>query len=118
MTTSADQGALAEVGSPVLIARDAVDARAPWRWQTAAIATATALLLMFNAHAVLGWVDELTPGPATEWLRRPITGWADATAAAGLDAPRAGMHARWAKVRALRFGDEQPGEQGAAAATD
>lgn len=118
MTTSADQGALAEVGSPVLIATDPVDAHAPWRWQTAAIATATALLLAFNAHAVLGWVDELTPGPVTERLRRPITGWAKATQAAGLDAPRAGLAARWSKVRQARFGDEQPGEQGAAAATD
>ena len=118
MTTSADQGALAEVGSPVLIATDPIDARAPWRWQTGAIAAATALLLLFNAHAVLGWVDELAPGPATEWLRGPITGWARTTQAAGLDAPRSEMHTRWAKVRQARFGSEQPGEQGAAAATD
>lgn len=118
MTTSADQGALAEVGSPVLIATDPVDAQAPWRWQTSVIATATALLLVFNAQAVLGWVDELTPGPATEWLRRPITGWANGTQAAGLDAPRSALHARWAKVRRARFGGEQPGEQGAAAVTD
>ena len=61
-------------------------------------------------------VVTLTPGPATEWLSRPITGWARTAEAAGLDVPRATLAARWKRVRALRFGDEQPGEQGAAAA--
>lgn len=118
MTTSADQGVIADVGSPVLIVTNPIDTRAPWRWQTTTIATATALLLLFNAHAVTGWFDELVPSRATEWLRRPIGGWTRTTEAAGLDAPRAQLHARWSRVRAARFGSEQPGEQGAAAAAD
>lgn len=114
MTKSADQGSIADVGSPVLVTPDAVDAARPWRWTTGVIATATALLLLFNAHAAGEWFDELTPGPTTEPLRAPITGWTAGTARVGLDAPRARLHAAWGRVKELRFGSEQPGERGSA----
>lgn len=114
MTTSADQGSIADVGSPVLIAADAIDALHPLRWTSVAVMVATSLLLVFNADAVRGWFDELTPTALTELLRAPITGWADATKRAGADAPRASLHAAWGGVRAARFGREQPGERGAA----
>lgn len=113
MTKGADQGSIAEIGSPVLVTPDPVDARGPWRWMTGVIATATAVLLFFNAHAIGDWFDELTPGPSTEPLRAPITSWTGRTAR--LDAPRAGLHATWERVRAARFGGEEPGERGAAA---
>ena len=116
MTRSADQGSIAEVGSPVLITPAAIDAERPWRWTTTAILVAAALLLAFNAHSVGEWLDELTPGPTTEPLRAPITGWTGATQRRGLDGPRAALHAGWERVRAARFGDEQPGARGAAAA--
>lgn len=114
MTKSADQGSIADVGSPVLIAPDPVDAVRPWRWTTGVIATATALLLVLNGHSAGDWFDELTPGAITEPLRAPIGGWTGTTARAGLDAPRARLHALWGRARALRFGSEQPGERGAA----
>ena len=57
------------------------------------------------------WFDELTPGPATEPLRVPVERWSAATAR--LDAPRASMRAVWERLKAARFGAEQPGQQGA-----
>lgn len=116
MTTSADQGSIADVGSPVLITPDPIDAAWPWRWTSTVIAVATALLFVLNAHAIGDWFDELMPSAATEPLRVPINGWTERTARAGLDAPRARLHELWQRVRAARFGDEQPGERGAAAA--
>ena len=116
MTTSADQGAIAEVGSPVLIPPSPIDRAAPWRWMTTVIATATLVLLIFNARTIDDWFGELTPNRFSAHLRAPIAGWAGTTGAAGLDAPRAKLHATWTRVRAARFGKEQPGEQGAAAA--
>ena len=115
MTTSADQGAIAEVGSPVLIAPDPVDVVQAWRWQTGAIALATAVLVVFNAHSLGDWATELAPNRLTQLLRGPASGWAARAQASGLDAPRARLHATWGSVRAARFGSEQPGEQGAAA---
>lgn len=112
MTVSAEQGSIADVGSPVLIAPDAVDARGALGWVSEVIVVATALLLLLNAHAMQGWFDELTPGPTIEPLRKPIAAWQGATARAGLDTPRARLHGWWDRTRALRFGHEQPGQQG------
>lgn len=98
----------------MLVTPDPIDGRRPWRWTTGVIATATAVLLLFNAHSAGEWFDELTPGPATEPLRAPVTRLTGTTAR--LDGPRARLHAAWERVRGLRFGSEQPGERGAAAA--
>ena len=115
MTTSADRGAIAEVGSPVLVAPDPVDEAAPWRWQTGLLAIATAVLLVLNAHSIDDWATELAPNRLTQLLRAPVSGWMQTARANGLDAPRARLHATWGRVRQARFGSEQPGEQGAAA---
>lgn len=114
MTTGADQGEIAEVGSPVDVPADPVDAVMPWRWMTGAIAAATLFLTLFNAHAISGWFDELPPSPYTEPLRAPIAAWTTTTAAWGLDAPRAAMRTRWEQAQAARFGSERPGEDGSA----
>lgn len=116
MTTSADQGAIAEVGSPVLIPPAPVDAERPWVWMTTVIAVATAVLLIFNARTIDDWAVELAPNRLTALLRAPTSAWSGAATRTGIDAPRAKLHATWTKVRAARFGNEQPGEQGAAAA--
>ena len=114
MTTSADQGSLADVGSPVLLQTDPVDTVRPWRWMTVTIATATAVLLFANAHAMSEWFDERTPNALTDAFRPTVTGWTERTAGAGLDRPRARLHGMWRKVRAARFGKEEPGQRGAA----
>ncbi len=114
MTTGAQLGEIAEVGSPVQVPPDPVDAFRPWTWMTGVIATATLFLAVFNAHAIGGWFDELPPSPLTEPLRRPIAQWAATTARLGLDAPRAAVRSRWEAAQAARFGGESPGENGAA----
>lgn len=114
MTTGAEQGEIAEVGSPVQVPVDPVDGVRPWRWMTGVIATATLFLALFNAHAISGWFDELPPSPFTEPLRRPIASWAALTAGLGFDTPRATVRRRWEAAQAARFGDEQPGEDGSA----
>ena len=114
MTTGADQGEIAEVGSPVLVPADPVDTVAPWRWMTTVIASAGLFLALFNALAIAAWFDELPPSPHTEPLRAPIAAWAATTARWGLDTPRAAVRGRWEKAQAARFGSEQPGEDGSA----
>ena len=116
MMTSAEQGVIAEVGSPVLVTPATVDVERPWAWMTTVIAMATLVLLVLNARTIDDWAVELVPNRLTVLLRVPTAGWADAATHTGLDAPRARLHATWSRVRAVRFGKEQPGEQGAAAA--
>jgi hypothetical protein len=113
MTTGAEHGEIAEVGTPVAVAPDPVDTASPWRWTTTAIAVAALFLTLTNAHAIQGWFDERPPGSITEPLRAPIRGWSALTARAGLDAPRAALRRRWQAAEAMRFGKERPGEAGA-----
>jgi hypothetical protein len=112
MTTGAEQGEIAEVGTPVAVDPAAIDTVRPWRWTTTVIATATLLLALANAHAIQGWFDERPAGSLTEPLRTPIWRWTDLTARAGLDRPRATLRRQW-QAAAMRFGNEQPGEAGA-----
>ena len=112
MTTGAERGEIAEVGTPVAVAPDPVDTARPWRWTTVTIATATLFLALTNAHAIQGWLDERPPGSITESLRAPIRGWSALTAQAGLDAPRAALRRRWQAAEAMRFGKERPGDAG------
>lgn len=115
MTRSAEQGSIAEVGSPVLVAPAPADAARPWRWMTGVIVTATAVLLLGNAPTGDDWLGELAPNRVTQSLRGPVAAWTGTTRAARLDRPHAALHAGWKRVRGLRFGSEQPGEKGAAA---
>ncbi|WP_157217007.1 hypothetical protein [Flavisphingomonas formosensis] len=113
MTTGAEKGEIAEVGSPVVIEGDPVAHRHPLRWASVTIGTAALLLALTNAQAIAGWFDELTPSATTERLREPVEGWSALTAAVGLDAPRTWLRGRWKAAQAARFGKEKPGEQGA-----
>lgn len=115
MTKSAEQGSIAEVGSPVLIAPAAIDGVRPWRWMTGVIAVASAVLLLGNAPTGDDWLGEFPPNRLTQTLRGPVAGWTAATRRLALDRPHAALHAGWKRVRGLRFGSEQPGEKGAAA---
>ena len=66
MTTGAEQGEIAEVGSPVLVAPDPVDGARPFAWMSTIIVTATLFLALFNAHAIAAWFDELPPSRRTK----------------------------------------------------
>lgn len=114
VTTGAQQGEIAEVGSPVLLPADPVDTARPLGWATVAGLFATATLALANAPALSGWFDELTPTPLSERLRAPVEWWGRTTSSLTLDQPRRALRARWKAAQAARFGKERPGEQGAA----
>ncbi len=116
MTTGAEQGEIAEVGTPVSVPADPVDTHAPWRWTTIVLAVASVLLALTNAPAIVEWLDERPPSVATERLRPAIEGWRALTRSAGLEAPRDTLRGWWKAAQAARFGDEHPGEQGSDAA--
>lgn len=116
MTIGAEQGEIAEVGSPVHVVPDPVDTTSPWRWTSVSLATTAAFLALFNGNAVRGWFDELSPNAATELLRTPIASWSHATAP--LDTPRRVMRHGWQAAQAARFGSERPGEQGQQGSAD
>ncbi len=113
MTTGAEHGEIAEVGTPVAVDFDPVDTVRPWRWTTVTIATAALFLTLTNAHAIQSWFDERPPASITEPLRAPIRAWSTLTAGHRLDAPRAALREQWQAAEAVRFGSERPGEAGA-----
>lgn len=112
MTLPAEHGAMGEVGSPVDLAPDPVDASRAGAWTGGVIAVATAVLLLLNAHALGGWFDDLPPSRTSERLAPAVAGIVGVTARSGLDAPRAALRARWQAAKSVRFGQEQAGEAG------
>jgi hypothetical protein len=65
------------------------------RWTSRSLLTATALLLLFNAHALQSWASTLAPSWTTLTVRQLTDVWAGRMAAAGLDQPRSDMRAAW-----------------------
>jgi len=114
MTTGAELGEIAEIGSPVAVLPAAIDRRHPWRWTTTSLALAALLLALAEGPAIAGWVDDLPPGPVAAALQRPAQAWAGITARARLDMPAAWLRQRWKAAQQARFGSEAPGEAGAA----
>jgi hypothetical protein len=84
-------------------ADDIVAERRPLLWITTVIAFASATLLAINAVALQGWVDALTPSGPQARAADLVTRWTGMTVDAGLDAPRAALHARWKAAQAARF---------------
>lgn len=78
-------------------------AMAGLRWTSEIVATATLVLLLFNAGAVRGWASELAPGPLTEPAIAGADRWHAATEAAGLSGPVETMRGWWREAQAARF---------------
>ncbi len=114
MTVGAEQGEIAEIGSPVVLPPAPVDRRRPWIWTTSGILVAAVLLALVEGRAMADWADDLPPSPVAAALQPPVHGWAEITARAQLDAPAAWLRQRWLAARKARFGAEAPGEAGAA----
>lgn len=114
MTVGAEQGEIAEIGSPVALPPAPIDRRRPWRWTTTSLAVATLLLALGDGPAMTGWANDLPPGPVAAALREPLAAWADGTARWHLDAPGTWLRQQWLQARKARFGSETPGEAGAA----
>lgn len=90
--------------SPIDIAADVPATSVSGLAQMAtAVGIATLLLLLFNAHALAGWADALSPGPRTQAVNAAVQGLYNRTQARGLDAPRAILHGQWERVKLLRW---------------
>jgi hypothetical protein len=72
-----------------------------------AMAVALFVLTLLNAHALAAWADTLEPGAQSARIGTVAHGLADATAAQGLDGPRAAMHDEWETVKAARWAGQQ-----------
>lgn len=116
MTIGAERGEIAEIGSPVVLPPVAIDRRRPWTWTTTSLVVAAVLLALSEGPAMADWVDDLPPGPVAAALQPPVHAWATLTTRAHLDAPAAWLRQRWKAAQGARFGTEEPGEAGAAAA--
>ncbi len=114
MTTGAEHGEIAEVGSPVNLPPAPVDHRAPWRWTTASIAVAALLLALGNGPAMSAWVDDLPPGQLASALHAPVYSWSAFTARWSLDRPSHWLRSQWLQARKARLGREDPGDAGTA----
>lgn len=76
-----------------------------------AMGVALFVLAMLNAHALAAWADGLEPGARSARIGAVAHGLADATAARGLDSPRAALHDEWNQVKAARFAGQQDANQ-------
>lgn len=94
-----------EFESPIDLPRDEQGKR-PLGWATLAIFVASLFLLVTNAFALKGWVDEQPASPLQERLAYWAGEWEDATGALGLGTPRAEIHKLWKKAEAARFNPE------------
>ena len=82
----------------------------PLRWTSIVIATAAALLGLFNATALVGWAHDLPPGPRSQRIVEAVEGWYDFTDRAGLTLPGKAVRETYDAIKAARFGDEKPSE--------
>ena len=72
---------------------------------------ALVVLALLNAHALAAWADGLEPGARSARIGAAAHGLADATAARGLDGPRAALHDEWNRVKAARWAGQQHPDQ-------
>lgn len=105
-----DPDGLALTESPVDLPDPLRPLSAPLRWTTEAIAAATLVLALFNATAIRGWAYQLDSNDFSARVVAAAEGWYDIVDRAGLNRPVAATHARWQKVKELRFDQqtEQP----------
>ena len=80
------------------------------KWTTSVIAVASVFLLVFNAHALRGWANELTPTDTSAKVVAASETWYDLTASIGLNKPVEALHHWWRGNMNLRF----PGQEAAA----
>jgi hypothetical protein len=80
----------------------------PLRWASEIVATASLILLLFNAGAVAGWANELEPGPLTVPAIAAADGWHGFTRRLGLDRPVETMRGRWREAQSARFAGTEP----------
>ena len=98
-----DPMGLAHTLSPVDLPAPAAPLPHPLRWTSAAIAVATLVLFLLNAHALRGWSYQL---PSNDYTARIVSfaeRWYDMADGAGLNRPFEAMHGWWQSAKDARF---------------
>ena len=107
----ADAEGLAHSLSPV----DLPDPPAPLphglRWTTTAIAWATLVLLLLNAHALRSWSYQLPPSDMSAKVVTLAETWYDTVDRFGLNRPVEAMHGWWQAAKERRFREDRDGLQ-------
>jgi hypothetical protein len=78
------------------------------RWTNVAIATATLVLALTNAHALRGWSYQLPPNAASARVVAIVETWYDTLDPIGLNRPVEAMHDAWQAFKGLGFGAQPP----------
>ena len=102
-----DPEGLAHTLSPVDVPEPAEPLPHPLRWTVTVMATAGAVLALFNAGSIRGWAGELRPTPVNDRIIVAADSWYDATAAVGLNRPADQLRGWWETVQKARFGNAQ-----------
>jgi len=89
--------------SPVDLPMPADPEPHPLRWTATVIATAAALLALFNATALVGWAHDLPPGLESAKIVAVAEGWYGVTDRLGLTVPGELVRAGYDRLKAARF---------------
>jgi len=103
-----DPTGLAHTLSPVDLPDPPVPLPHGLRWASQAIAVATLVLALLNAHAIRSWSYQLTPNDWTASIVTAAETWYDTLDRAGLNRPVEAMHDGWQSLKEKRFGGEAP----------
>ena len=106
--TPADANGLALSLSPVDLPEPPAPLPNGLRWTTIAIAWATLVLLLLNAHALRSWAYQLPPTDVSAKVVTLAESWYDTADRFGLNRPVEAMHGWWQTAKDRRFREEQP----------
>ena len=106
---SADAGGLAHSLSPVDLPEPAVPLPHGLKWTTIAIAWATLVLVLLNAHALRSWSYQLPPSDMSARVVTLAEAWYDNVDRIGLNRPVEAMHGWWQAAKERRFREEENG---------
>ena len=99
-----DPTGLAHTLSPVDLPDPPEPLPHPLRWISTAIAVATLVLALLNAHTLRSWSYQLPPNDYSARVVTLAERWYDLADAAGLNKPVEAMHGWWQGVKDARFG--------------
>ena len=107
-----DPSGLAHSLSPVDLPEPAVPLPHGLGWTTTVIVVASLVLAGLNAHALLGWANQLPPGATSARIVASAETWHGIVGAIGLNGPGETMRARWGSARQIRFGRQPSSSEG------
>ena len=107
----ADTSGLAHSLSPVDLPEPPAPLPHGLRWTTTAIAWATLVLFLLNAHALRSWSYQLPPSDMSAKVVTVAETWYDTAGRFGLNRPVEAMHCWWQAAKDKRFREEDNSTQ-------